>query len=228
MTPLSLTPEKTRMANANHPILDYLEDGLLRLADPSQAAPMQAYMKTNQPFRGVKSTPRRELFRAAIKRHPIETRADYRTVILALWRGVYREENYLALDVAERVKKFRDLESWPLYDQLVQTSPWWDTLDWIAAKIAGPLVLRHRELETELVRWRGSDNMWVRRASLLAFLKHKRQTHTSLLGETILLLAHEQEFSYARPSAGCCVSMARAIQTGCALSSLNTRTNSRR
>ncbi|MCB0173573.1 MAG: DNA alkylation repair protein, partial [Anaerolineae bacterium] len=38
------------------------------------------------------------------------------------------------------------------------------------------------------------DNFWVRRASLLAHLRHKEQTNTQLLADTILALCHESEF----------------------------------
>ena len=67
-------------------------------------------------------------------------------------------------------------------------------LDWIAGKIMSLLILEHRELEQELIQWRVDENMWVRRASLLAHLKHKSAANTTLLGETIEMLAHEEEF----------------------------------
>ena len=89
---------------------------------------------------------------------------------------------YLALDVAELVKPYRDLESWPTYVALMESAPWWDTLDWIAGKIMSLLILEHRELEQDLIRWRVDENMWVRRASLLAHLKHKAATNTELAG----------------------------------------------
>jgi len=135
--------------------------------------------------------------------HPLvdEMRTEMRSqanadgdVIFDLWSGIYREEMYLALDVAELVKPYRDLESWPIYLDLLRTAPWWDTLDWIAGKIMSLLILEHRELEGELIQWRVDENMWVRRASLLAHLKHKAYTNTTLLGETVVMLAHEEEF----------------------------------
>lgn len=177
-----------------HPLVSHVRSALFRLADSATAAEMQAYMRTDQPFYGVKSKPRGAVFAQAKREFPIKTATEYRRVIFTLWRGTYREEMYLALDVAEGFRAFRSLESWPTYVELVHTAPWWDTLDWIAGKIVGPLVLQHRELEAYLVVWRESPSMWVRRASLLAHLKHKVQTNRDLLAETILLLASEEEF----------------------------------
>ena len=177
-----------------HPILDSLRSNLQARADAEVARGMQAYLKTDQPFYGVKSGPRREILRAARREFPLDSQADYREVINDLWQGVHREEMYLALDVAEKCRAFRTLESWPIYVGLVESSTWWDTLDWIAAKLVGELVLEHRQLEEYLVQWRVAPGMWVRRTSLLAHLKHKERTNTVLLAETILILAPEKEF----------------------------------
>ncbi len=176
------------------PLITDLRTRLAAQRDPDAAVAMQAYMKTEQPFYGIKSAPRRALLRGALTTHPVTSRSEYESAIRALWAGRYREEMYLALDVAERYKPYRDLASWPLYVELMRDAGWWDTLDWIAAKLIGLLVLEHRELEDELIEWRSDPDMWVRRASLLAHLKHKEATNQALLAETILLLANEEEF----------------------------------
>lgn len=178
----------------SHPFVDKARAEMLARANADDAASMQAYMKTAQPFYGVKSKARRTIFRAARRRYPINSREEYRDVIFELWQGVYREEMYLALDVAELVRPYRDIESWPIYVELMASASWWDTLDWIAGKIMGLLILEHRELEAALIQWRVDESMWIRRASLLAHLKHKAATNPELLGDTIMLLAHEEEF----------------------------------
>ncbi len=178
----------------SHPFVDELRAEMTVQANAEDAPIMQAYMKTDQPFYGVKSKARRAIFRAARRRYPVNSRDEYRDIIFDLWGGVYREEMYLALDVVEFTKPYRDIDSWPIYVELMTAAPWWDTLDWIAGKIMSLLILEHRELEAELARWRIDENMWVRRASLLAHLKHKAATNTELLAETIEMLAHEEEF----------------------------------
>lgn len=178
----------------SHPFVDEVRAEMATQANADDAPIMQAYMKTDQPFYGVKSKVRRSIFRAVRRRYPIGNRDEYRDVIFDLWHGVYREEMYLSLDVVEFTKPYRDVESWPIYVELMKTAPWWDTLDWIAGKIMSLLILDHRKLEQALIQWRVDENMWVRRASLLAHLKHKAATNTELLAETIEMLAHEEEF----------------------------------
>lgn len=177
-----------------HPMVGALQEALAGAADPEKAPGMQAYMKTSQPFYGVQAGLRRQLFKAVAKQFKAISRAEYKQIIFELWRGQYREDMYQALEVAEHYKRYHDLESWPIYEQLVKTASNWDTLDWVAAKMVSPLVLKHRALEQELINWSQSDNFWVRRASLLAHLHHDEATNTELLAETILRLCHEQEF----------------------------------
>ena len=177
-----------------HPLVKAIIAELEKVRDPEKAPAMQAYMKTEQPFYGVQAGPRRKAFRAAIKDFKEISRETYECVIFELWQGQYREEMYQALEVAERYRAYRDKESWPIYERLVRTATNWDTLDWIAGKLISPLIVQHRDLETELVKWSQDDIFWVRRAALLAHLHHKEQTNTDLLAELILRLCHEQEF----------------------------------
>lgn len=177
-----------------HPLVEDLQAGLAGAADPEKARPMQAYMKTDQPFYGVQSGLRRTLFKEAVHRHEVSSRTEYEEIVLTLWEGVYREEMYQALEVAEHFKRFRDADAWPLFEHLVHTADWWDTLDWIAGKLVSPLVLKHRKFEARLVEWARSDHLWTRRASLLAHLHHKNRLNKDLLASTILQLAGEREF----------------------------------
>ena len=177
-----------------HPIVTAIRVALEKAADPQKALSMQAYMKTDQKFYGVQARERRSLFKTAAKKHPINSRRQYKQVILELWQGTYREDMYQALEVAERYKSYRDEASLPLYERLIETAPNWDTLDWIAGKLVSALILSDRHLETRLVEWSEAPSFWVRRAALLAHLHHREQTNTELLTETILKLAHEKEF----------------------------------
>lgn len=177
-----------------HPMTIAIREALEKLRDPAKAPGMQAYMKTDQPFYGVPAPPRRKACKAIAKTFKGLTREEYEQIIFELWQGDYREEMYQALEVARHYKMFQDKTSWPIYEQLVYTATNWDTLDWIVGDLVSPLVLQHRELEQELIKWSHAENFWVRRASLLAHLRHKAQTNTHLLAETILRLCHEKEF----------------------------------
>lgn len=163
--------------------------------NPAKAAPMQAYMKTEQPFYGIQAKQRKAIFKECITAHSIDTMEDYDEVVRTLWDGEHREDMYQALEVAEQFKSFRTVESWHLHEDLIHSASHWDTLDWVAGKLASQLVLLDRErFDKRLIAWRQDDKLWVRRASLLAHLHHGEQTNRDLLGETIRLLMPEKEF----------------------------------
>jgi len=177
-----------------HPITTYIKDELKRHGDVTKAPQMQAYMKTDQPFYGIQSKLRKQIFRDAIKRYPIDSRHEWEKVILELWNGTHREEMYQALEVAERYKIYHNEAAWQLFETLLRSATNWDTVDWLSSNLIGQLVDKYRHFEKELWKWTDDENFWVRRASLLSHLKHKEKTNIKLLSQTILKLAHEKEF----------------------------------
>ncbi|WP_027182823.1 DNA alkylation repair protein [Desulfovibrio inopinatus] len=175
-------------------LVEYLNDELTRAANPVDAAAMQRYMKTDQPFFGIKTPQRKAIFKQAQKSFPITSRDEYEQTIRTLWAGSHREHMYLALHVAEETKAFYDAQSWNLYEDLVNTASHWDTLDWLATRIVGMILLDQRTFEPTVEVWAGAPGLWVRRASLLVHLKHQDRTNVPLLERTIRKLAHEKEF----------------------------------
>lgn len=177
-----------------HQLTNYILTELTKNGDPVKAPQMQAYMKTAQPFYGVQSKLRKQIFRDAIKRYPIDSRTEWEEVILELWNSTHREAMYQALEVAERYKKYHDEKAWQLFEKLLRTATNWDTVDWLSSNLIGVLVDKFRHFEKEIWDWTDDSNFWVRRASILAHLKHKDNTNIKLLSQTILKLAHEKEF----------------------------------
>ena len=182
------------MIPARHPIIERVKRDLAAHADPARAAPMQAYMKTQQPFYGVSAPLRRTLLRAALKDHPIGSPADYESAIRELWPGPCREEMYQALAIAEHHPRFNTSDRMPLWADLLGTATNWDLVDDIAGSLVSNLVKADRANEAWLIDWRTHENMWFRRSSLLGHLKHRAETNKPLLAETIDLLAAEREF----------------------------------
>ena len=175
-------------------ITEYIKIELKRYGDKEKAPQMQAYMKTGQPFYGVQSKLRKQIFREAIKKYSVTTHAQWKTVILELWNGTHREEMYQALEVAERYNLYHDESAWKLFEQLLRSATNWDTVDWLSSNLIGQLVEKYRHFDKELWEWTDDENFWVRRASLLTHLKHKEKTNIKLLSQTILKLSHEKEF----------------------------------
>ncbi|NNE71294.1 MAG: DNA alkylation repair protein [Rhodothermales bacterium] len=160
----------------------------------ADAAAVQRYMKSEQPFYGIKSPLRRRLIRAALKDHPIESREDFEEVVRALWAGEYRDEQYAALDIAESSRAYRGPQWWDLYEELLPEATWWDTLDWIAARLLGPILLQEPSRRADAAAWIAHPSVWMRRASLLVHLKHRDQTNVDDLAEAIETVQHEKSF----------------------------------
>ncbi|MCB0286973.1 MAG: DNA alkylation repair protein [Calditrichaeota bacterium] len=177
-----------------HPLIKHLRSEMMARRDMVRAEPMAAYMKNIQPFLGIASPVREDIIKSARKVYAIESRDIYRDIIFELWNGEFREEKYMALEVAQRYKSYLNADSFDIYEKLVYDADWWDTLDWLAGKIVGPIVQKHREFEENLIQWRIAENLWTRRAALLTHLKHKKHTNIKLLSETIELLAPETDF----------------------------------
>jgi 3-methyladenine DNA glycosylase AlkD len=177
-----------------HPMISYLRNELQKAADPENARPMEAYMKNLQPFYGVAMPARKKMFQSARKQCDIHSFAEYETIVKELWRGKFREELYFAVDIAMRYKGFRTDKAMKLYESMLKSADNWDTVDTIASQLVGQLVMHNRKNEAFLKKWARSKNMWLRRTSLLAHLRHKKQTNVRLLQETILLLIDENEF----------------------------------
>ena len=176
------------------PITKFINSEMKRIGDATKASQMQSYMKTEQSFYGVQSKPGKQIFRDAIKKYLITSREKWERIVLELWNGTHREEMYQALEIAERYRIYHDEDAWQLFDKLLRSATNWDTVDWLSSNLIGILVYKYRHFEKQLVEWSEDENFWVRRASLLAHLKHKERTNIKLLSQTVLKLSNEKEF----------------------------------
>jgi 3-methyladenine DNA glycosylase AlkD len=168
-----------------HAIRKALKDA----SDPLKAPGMQAYMKSEMPYRGVPTVPLRKVIRAVFAAHPLETSEKWRNTILDLWRTArYREERYAAIELAgsSSYRQFRTLEALPLYEEMITSGAWWDYVDTIAThRVAELLRLYPAEMAVILRQWAQSHDIWKRRSAILAQLNFKRDTDRKLLYDCI-------------------------------------------
>jgi len=179
-----------------HPMALELVDGMAKKRNPADAKIMQGYMKTEQPFFGLKTPVRRAVFKECKERFPVLSETEFEDIVRTLWGGTHREEMYMALDVVDGYKKqYLNVGHWSLYRDLVHTATWWDTLDWISTRQVGEILKESRStIGAEVFSWSDHESFWVRRASLLPHLKHKEEMDLDVVEATILKLAHEKEF----------------------------------
>ena len=161
--------------------------------NPAKAAPMAAYMKDLFPYLGLQKPERAVLSRDFLKEKKAEGAVDF-AFIERCFALPEREFCYLALDYLDTVKKRLKPEDIPFIERLVQTRPWWDTVDAISA-IAGDVLRRFPEVrEVTTSRWMAHESLWLRRVSLIFQLKYKADTDTALLERTILANCDTTEF----------------------------------
>jgi 3-methyladenine DNA glycosylase AlkD len=173
-------------------VIEAIRSGLAELADPAKAPDMQAYMKSALPFYGVQKPARVKLARAVFV--DLDSFAEWRGTILELWHEArFREERYMALAVLRdgRYRRFRTLEALGLYEELIVTGAWWDLVDEVAT---GPLGELLPEVAPELRRWAVDDDLWKRRAAIVAQVRRKRETDFALLRDCIEPNRGDREF----------------------------------
>lgn len=78
---------------------------------------------------------------------------------------------------------------------MVTHKSWWDTVDFIAAKLMGEYFTKFPEQRAIYVKkWIDSNNIWLQRCALLFQLKYKENLDTALLGAVINSLLGSKEF----------------------------------
>lgn len=108
----------------------------------------------------------------------------WRAEVLAIWRGArFREERYVALELAgdRRSTACLDLESLPMFEEMIVTGAWWDYVD-VVAHLVGDMLRAHpRQMRPVLRAWSTDSNLWKRRVSIICQVGFKKDTDLELL-----------------------------------------------
>src|ERR1700682_3284963 len=102
------------MPNQSKELANFVSAELRRVADPTRAPAMAAYMKTTQAFYGVATPSRAAIVREMRNRFAPSDQKSYARNVLALWKLPYREEQYVALAYARQHREFIAPASMPL------------------------------------------------------------------------------------------------------------------
>ena len=176
-----------------------IEAALRAQADAQQAVPMKAYMLGQFEFLGIRAGLRREALKQALKGLPQFTGTADELLALAhaLWRLPEREFRYAAIDLLAKHHKRLDVNALPSILQLVQTDPWWDTVDGLAG-VVGDVLLRAKTSQPDVQRQMDAclvhTHLWVRRVAMLHQLGWREQTDQHRLFRYALTLAPETDF----------------------------------
>jgi 3-methyladenine DNA glycosylase AlkD len=128
---------------------------------------MAAYMRELFPFLGIPTPQRRALARAALAGLPRPGEQDLLEVARRLWQISEREYQYVGCDLLARGAGRLTPAALPEIERLITTKSWWDTVDALATRVVGRLVLANPSLRHDMDRWLGSESLWLVRAALL-------------------------------------------------------------
>jgi 3-methyladenine DNA glycosylase AlkD len=158
---------------------------LAEAGDPEKAGPMQRYMKSSMPFRGINAGPLTGICGPVFATQRLPTEAAWRDAVLALYDDAgYREERYAAIGLTGHryYREHQRPEVLDLYRHLVVTGAWWDFVDTVAGNRVGPILRAFPDVVTPVVReWATDDDLWARRTAVLSQLGSKDATDTDLL-----------------------------------------------
>lgn len=185
-----------------------LRKALAAAGNADDAVAMQAYMKSEMPYHGVKKAAQKSVLRALLAEHPKLSWEQASSLAQALWRSAtHREERYaaIALTGLTRHRKDRVLSELHLFEEMIVTGAWWDYVDEIATHRLTDIVeneesskkSKRRKRNPALVvmrRWARDENVWRRRSAILCQLLRKERTDTDLLEYALTQNLHRKEF----------------------------------
>ncbi len=165
-------------------------------ADAERAPAMQAYMKSQMPFLGVAKPARVAALRPVWAAHPVTDRLVWESTVRFLYdEAGYREERYAALALLDRGKRWREPSVVPLVEHLVVEGAWWDLVDEVAGRTVSPLRRAFpAEVDPVIRRWSRTDDLWLRRTSVLSQLGARGDVDRDLLTEVVVAAAPSSEF----------------------------------
>jgi 3-methyladenine DNA glycosylase AlkD len=172
-----------------------LREALEANANSQAAVWMQNYLKGQFPFYGISSPQRETLLKQFYSKQgypPPELLAE---CVQYSWKADQREWQYVGMELAFYFARKPDENQLQLAEYMILNKSWWDTVDYIAAKTVGKILSVHPELIHPYTgRWIDSENIWLKRTSLLFQLKYKKATDKDLLFSYILKCNAMREF----------------------------------
>jgi 3-methyladenine DNA glycosylase AlkD len=166
-------------------VLLQVRSALRKVADPSKAPGMRAYMKSEMPYRRVPVPLMRRVCREVFRKREFRSRGAWRREVLELWTGArYREERYAAIELTDdpRARPYQTPGLLPLYERIIVEGAWWDYVDAVAVHRLGPILeAAPGPVRKILGEWSRGMNLWKRRSAILSQITLKERTDLGFL-----------------------------------------------
>lgn len=181
--------------NITNYLLKNLTDLFEKNRDNEKAIPMENYLKNHFSFLGIKTPERRALMKQFFAETGLLKLDFQHAFVEGLWEKEEREYQYAALDYINKSLKLVTKDDVYLFEKLITSKSWWDTVDSLAPNAVGQIAKEYPEVKEEVIEnWATGNHLWLRRASILFQLKYKGMTEEDRLYRYIVQNATSREF----------------------------------
>ncbi|MDX2243632.1 MAG: DNA alkylation repair protein [Leptolyngbyaceae cyanobacterium bins.302] len=176
-------------------LVEWVRGEFERQQDAEKAIAMAAYMKNLFPFWGIQAPEQERIAKQIYPQlKPLVTEAWLGETALLLYRQPQREFHYFAVGLLRKFFAELTASSLPIVEELILTHSWWDTIDPLAYRITGGLVLKFPELLPTIEAYSTHENLWLRRVAILHQLDYKQKTDVERLFRCCTLNGASKEF----------------------------------
>lgn len=164
-------------------------------ANAENAFKMSKYMKNRHPFFGIPSKLREEINKNHISQYGLPTYDKAENYAKTLFELPEREYHYFAIFILHKLKKNWTENIITLFEQLIITNSWWDSVDYMNNYLIAPYFKQFpQEIEIITDKWSLSENIWLKRVSIIFQLLYKDDTDKELMAKHILDNTDSNEF----------------------------------
>ena len=182
---------------AYHEIIERLTLEFEQASELESAEKMAQYMRNLFPFYGIQKPKRAVIVKPILKQLiAVSTAENYEAIARELWNKPQREFQYVCLEYLEKVEKlWLRNSSLELFESLIVTKSWWDSVDTIASHCVGKYFRTWpQDVDQTINRWNTHENMWLNRTAIIFQLSYKAKTDTALLARVIDTHSKSKEF----------------------------------
>lgn len=184
-------PSRATPVTSAEALVTGVRAGLRAVAEPARAPSMQAYMRTDEPFFGV----RLPGVRAVVQAHPPADLPVLLAAATTLWRSAsFREERYAATTLLRASPARGRLEILPFVTEVITTGAWWDHVDTVAHNVCDLLLVHRTGMTPVLQEWAVSPDLWLRRSAIIGQLDARADTDLDLLTAVVEANTADREF----------------------------------
>lgn len=187
------------MVPAKDAYVGALVSELHKHANAEQAIQMKRYMKEQFDFLGIRAPLLAQRIKQFVRDHGRPAEEDIVSVTQHLWELPQREYQYAGIAFLKHVLPESSEACVRLFEHVITSKPWWDTVDDIAKNLVGVYFLSHKIAEKDFIderveQWLSSHNIWLQRTVVLHQLGYKDKTDETLLFSSIERVLQSKEF----------------------------------